>query len=126
MRARCATSRLQSARRSRGGDLIRTEHDLVPGREYLVFGLSVWRSEVWLEVESDGGFLYSVPLSEFDLVKGRPSRYWELRVESDGVTTLWPPELRTPFFHADLAEREPTAVAAFAKLKRQLEVEGDF
>lgn len=98
----------------------RTEHDLVPGREYLVFGLSFWNCELWVEVESDGGFLYSVPLSEFEIVNARPSKYWQLQREVDGAYTLWPLELRRPYFHADLADRVPAAVEAFAQLKLKL------
>lgn len=124
MRVRCKPSSVVPIRSARDYGSThaesRTEHDLVPGREYLVFGLSFWSGEVWVEVESEGGLLYSVPLSEFEILSGRPSKYWEIKRQPDGATTLWPRELTVPYFHSDLADGVPTANNAFAKLKLRM------
>lgn len=98
----------------------RTEHDLVPGQEYAVFGLGFWEGRAWVEIESDGGFLYSVPLSEFEIVDATPSSLWRIRAQPDGAITLWPPEFYEPYFHSDLADRKPEAVDAFKSVRERL------
>lgn len=98
----------------------RTQHDLVPGREYVVFGLGFYENQVWVEVESDAGFLYSVPLEEFSVVEPTVSRLWHVLIDSDNAARLLPPEFSSPFFHGDLADREPEALRTFASVRRQI------
>lgn len=92
----------------------------MPGQEYAVFGLGFWEGRAWVEIESDGGFLYSVPLSEFEIVDATPSSLWRIRAQPDGAITLWPPEFYEPYFHSDLADRKPEAVDAFKSVRERL------
>lgn len=101
----------------------RNEYDLVVGQEYVAMGLSFINAHVIVEVATQGGFLMPVPLRAFAIVSGRPSAHWEARVESEENFRLWPPAFYEPFFHSDLADREPTIVAEFNALRRLIEEE---
>lgn len=84
-------------------------------------GLSFSDDAVWVEIATEGGFLVSVPLKEFEIVSGKPSMFWEARVDSDNIFRLWPPSFYAPFYHSDLADREPDAVTDFDRVRKQIE-----
>src|SRR5713101_189436 len=96
----------------------RTEFDLVVGHEYVAMGFGFWDAKAWVEVATDGGFLLSVPLEEFEVVSGRPSSYWELRATDDGSVRLWPVSFYAPTYHSDLADRVPSVVQDFDRIKQ--------
>lgn len=86
-------------------------------------GLSVTSGGVLVDIATEGGFLMPVPLKAFDIVSGRPSSLWEARLDADGTFRLWPPSFYTPFYHSDLADREPAVVADFDATRRRIEEE---
>lgn len=102
---------------------LRTQYDLVVGQEYVAMGLSVSDGVIWIEVATDGGFLMPVPLKEFDIVYGKPSNLWEARVDEENTFRLWPASFYAPFYHSDLADREPAVVADFDRVREQIEEE---
>lgn len=125
MRLRCIrrTSHVGTLTIQAIGRSLRTEHDLVVGREYVAMGLTVTDGAVWIDVATDGGFLMPVPLTEFQIVSGKLSTLWDARVDGDGTVRFWPPSFFTPFYHSDLADREPAVVADFDRIRRQIEDE---
>src|SRR5690349_15124370 len=67
---------------------------VVVGRQYLVFAIRVLKGTIWLDILSESGYLYPVPLYLFNIIDGRMSRYWELRRYDDGDIVIQP----TSFF----------------------------
>jgi len=102
---------------------LRTEYDLVVGQEYVAMGLSVADAVVWIDIATEGGFLIPVPINEFEITSGRPCSLWEARVDEEGIFRLWPPSFYAPFYHSDLADREPRVVADFDRVRQQIEEE---
>lgn len=84
-------------------------------------GLSFFDNAVWVEIATEGGFLMSVPLREFEIVSGKPSIFWEARVDKDNTFRLWPPSFYAPFYHSDLADRDPHVVTDFDRVREQIE-----
>jgi hypothetical protein len=101
----------------------RNEYDLTIVQEYVALGLGFWDGRAWVEVTTEGGFVISVPLDQFEIVSGESSAFWELRVDADGSVKLWPPSFYRPAYHADLADREPGVVADFEQVREKLEAE---
>lgn len=101
----------------------RNEYDLVIGQEYVAMGLGFWDSQVWAEIATDGGFLMSVPLQEFEIACGTPSAFWVTRMDPDGTVRLWPPSFFEEGYQALLADREPRAVADFDRIRELIEAE---
>lgn len=88
-------------------------------------GIGHWDGELWVEVATDGGFLMSVPASELELVNGRPSALWELRLGEAGDFRLWPSSFYGEFYHSDLADRVDGVVKDFEKMRAALEREDE-
>jgi hypothetical protein len=86
-------------------------------------GLGFWEGRAWVEIAMEGGFVLSVPLTEFEIVNGTPSTYWEARTDKEGTVRLWPPSFYQKTYQADLADREPSAVADFEQVRELLEAE---
>jgi len=102
---------------------LRSEHDLLVGREYTAMGLGFWDGVAWVEIATEGGFLMSIPLTEFEIVEGSASAFWTARVDRDGTVRLWPPTFYEGTYHSDLADLEPGAVSDFARVRAMIESE---
>src|SRR5690606_23244005 len=81
-----------------------TDYSLHVGDEYTVLGLSFWSGVVWFEVALSMRTLVSVPAILFEVVSGRPSSHWDLRLNPDGSVLLWPVLFYRPCFHDLLSE----------------------
>ena len=86
-------------------------------------GLGFWEGQAWVEIATEGEFILSVPLAEFEIVNGTPSAFWDARMDDDGTVRLWPPSFYQATYHADLADREPSVVADFERMREMLEAE---
>lgn len=86
-------------------------------------GLGFWEGRTWVEIATEGGFVLSVPLAEFEIVNGSPSTFWVARMDDDGTVRLWPQSFYQETYQADLADREPSAVADFERVREMLESE---
>lgn len=99
---------------------------IVPGKEYVVFGIKMLGGEPWLEIidpDTHPGYLYGVPLILFEFVDSRVSALWEARVSKGGELKLAPPSLLQDYYHDDLFEGVPEVVDDFLCVREQLEKE---
>lgn len=104
---------------------------VVPGREYLVLGLIFDFSDqsdgrgAWADVlmEPEIPTVISVPLCLFEPVDPKVSRYWEIRVCTDGLVKFWPPSFFREYYHSDLSDRDPETVKDFWITHTLLEAE---
>jgi hypothetical protein len=90
------------------------------GREYMAFGLRLWGSGAWADIEVDAGYLVSVPLCLFEVVDGKVSEMWKIRMHDDGDIDLLPEAFHSQYFHDDLIEGVASARMSFNEVKRQL------
>lgn len=93
------------------------------GKEYIVFCLEVLDGMAWVHFDSGSNRLSIAPLCLFEVIDGRVSQYWELRLWKDNNVLLRPPSFYKEFFHDDLAEGVPEIVAEFQKVRTLLEAE---
>ncbi len=101
----------------------RTPHDLISGSEHVAMGIGFWDGIAWVEIATEGGFLMSIPITEFEVVRGSPSRFWEMKVDADGTVRLWPPSFYQGTYHSDLADLAPEVVRDFERVREQIEQE---
>ena len=101
----------------------RNEYDLIIGREYIPMGLGFWDGQVFAEIATEGDFMLSVPLLEFELVSARPSALWAARIGEDAAFRMWPPSFYARDYHSKLADRVPDVVADFERVRAELEDE---
>jgi hypothetical protein len=131
MRLRCIKSRLDERKAAAMGLEVSRGQDfhLTSEKEYLVIGLQfstntkIHGTGVWVHLVSDYGHLTWAPISLFEVVDPRVSRYWEIRMTTPGVVTLWPALLYTEFFHEDLADGQSVKVREFQRLQELLKAE---
>jgi hypothetical protein len=90
------------------------------GRLYVVYGLRLWGSGVWIDIESDVGYLVTVPLCLFELADGRLPAIWAARVDEDGDIALLPEAFHAAYFMSDLADGRPEAWRELAHVKALL------
>lgn len=98
------------------------------GREYLVYGLHLWRSIPFVYVLTSTEVtihLTNVPLSLFEVTDERVSRFWKVRHWPDGDVTLWPTSLYQDYYIEDLFDGKEVIVQDFQRLRRVLEAEAD-
>jgi hypothetical protein len=95
------------------------------GKEYIVYGISILRGIAWIELASDTGYLYSVPLFLFEITDERVSKYWKVRMDKDGDLMLWPSSFYIKFYHDDLAEGVPEIVEDFNKIQSLIKTEAE-
>lgn len=99
---------------------------VVVGREYLVLGLSFgvppMAAGVWVDIlmEPDIPTLIQAPLCLFEITDPRVSRFWEIRVSGEGVTTLCPASFCQESYHERLSDRVPEVVEDFWRTHRLL------
>jgi hypothetical protein len=90
------------------------------GKTYLVYGLRTWGAGIWVDIETDAGYLHIVPLALFEIVDGGVPQIWEIRVDEDGDCSLSPRAFQDPYFIDDLVEGKPQAVMEFRHVKAVL------
>jgi hypothetical protein len=111
------------------GFLRNQDFHITPGKEYVVFGLTVVIEPGYpgrgLRVEhlTDYGNLVGTPICLFEILDGTVSQYWQTRVREDGTVTLWPPTFYREFYHDDLSDGEPDVVEDFKRVKELIEAE---
>src|SRR5262245_27003672 len=77
---------------------------LAVGAIYMVLGVNCqvgYYAGTLLQLPGD--YVHFVPLCLFNVVDGRPSRYWEARKFGDSCLMLWPAEFYADYFHDDLS-----------------------
>lgn len=90
------------------------------GELYRAYGLRLWGAGSWIDIESDGGYLVSVPLCLFEFVDGAVPPTWVARVDAEGDLALLPPAFHEPYFIDDLSEGKTEPRAAFAAAKAEM------
>jgi hypothetical protein len=97
-----------------------------PGKEYLVYGLSlpqnstVYGRVLLCEVIDDDGNLISTPIDIFEVTDRQIPAIW--RAESrDGSFFLWPETFLRKFFFDDLSEGDPETIDAFRVVREAIE-----
>jgi len=99
------------------------------GEEYLVLGLqfqinsTLFGTGVVIQFINDDGHIGFAPLYLFEIIDGRPSKYWEARFWEDGSLTLWPTSFYREYYHDDLSEDVPEVVEDFKRVRALLESE---
>ena len=93
------------------------------GKEYVVFCLEIIDGMAWVNFDSGSNRLSIAPLCLFEVIDGRVSRYWELRIWEENKILFRPPTFFKEFFHDDLAEGIPETVMEFHKVRSMLEAE---
>ncbi len=99
------------------------EFPVVLDRKYLVFGVRFWGQAAWVDIESDAGYLITVPLCLFRIVDGIVSALWEVRLDADGDLSFLPPSFYQEYYMDDLIEGVPEVVKDFWRVKALLEDE---
>lgn len=93
------------------------------GAEYVVFGLRVFAGAPWVDILSESGYLYPVPLCLFEIIDNRLSRYWTIKMYEDGDIILQPPSFFRDYYHDDLIESNKEVLQDFARVRDLLEQE---
>jgi hypothetical protein len=92
------------------------------GKEYLVLGVetfvrsSMWGNSTAIQYMSDYEELAFAPLLLFEIVDGRVSGHWEMRMGENGSITLWPPSFYKEFYHDHLSDGVPDVVKDFGEV----------
>jgi hypothetical protein len=129
VRVKCTAERLSTDQQRRlGSELLRQEFHLTVGQEYLVFGLqfrfgSAGGVGVWIEYETELGYLGSAPLALFEVTDSRVSRFWEFAVAPDGTALLEPLSFRREYYFDDLSSGVESVLRDFEEVKRTLSTE---
>jgi hypothetical protein len=105
-----------------------SDFDITEGVTYLVFGMTIDMREnknsvCFIQILSNGGHLITAPLFLFDITDNRVSRYWELKISSEGFLTLWPPSFYREYYHDDLFEEVDEVVKDFNLVRKSMEDE---
>ena len=93
---------------------------VVVGTDYIVYGLDTYPEGTWVYLETELGYLASVPIVLFELIEASVPNDWSIRVTSDGDVTVGPEALFREHFLDDLSEQLPHAVRQFVEMKRAL------
>jgi hypothetical protein len=100
--------------------------NLIIGKEYIVYGLSILSGTPWIYILNNAEtYIYSEPLSLFEIIDSRVSKYWEIRTEDDGTLFFWPHSFFQPYYHDDLSEGIPEVVKDFQRVKELIDAEAN-
>lgn len=128
MRAKCISSTLSKEQeRDLGADVLSQDFHLIPGREYLVFGLQFrfggeGGTGVWVEYETELGYLSAAPIALFEISDPSVSKLWQLTV-SAGTAFLEPPSFKRDYYFDDLSSGIDEVRKDFAEVKRMISSE---
>ena len=129
MRVKCTAEKLSTDQKRRlGPELLSQEFHLTVGQEYLVYGLQFRLGGaggigVWIDYETELGYLGSAPLALFEITDPRVSRFWELAFAPDGTALLEPRSFRREYYFDDLSSGEESVLRDFQEVKRTLSTE---
>ena len=129
MRVKCIADKLSAEQvREQGPGLLSQEFHLRIGQEYLVYGLQFRFGGpggigVWIEYETELGYLGFAPMGLFDVVNSSVSRLWQFSVASEGTALLEPPSFRQEFYFDDLSSGVESVVRNFEAVRRTLSSE---
>ena len=100
------------------------------GNEYLVLGMLFATGEPfgigpWIQFKEDEGRFGQAPLSLFEIIDPRVSRFWEAVDWKNGVVGLGPPSFDRDFYMEDFMEGVPEIVEDFERVCRLMDSEFD-
>jgi hypothetical protein len=102
---------------------------ITEGKEYLALGLHFnintpgFGTGVAIQIFNDNRHIVFPPLSLFQIIDGRPSRYWVARLLENGSLELQPPSFNQEYYHERLSEYIPEIVEDFEGVYAMLESE---
>lgn len=99
--------------------------DVEIGKEYVVYCLEIIGGMVWVDYDSGTERMSISPLCLFEVIDGRVSKCWELRLTEEGNVLFRPPSFYQEFFHDDLAEGVPEIVSEYQRVRALLEQEAN-
>ncbi|CAM3723034.1 hypothetical protein POKO110462_17115 [Pontibacter korlensis] len=106
---------------------INQDYHVTIGKLYLVYGVQINADgSRYIDYFSDSGNLAQAPLEFFDVIDGKVSKYWQLKIWSSNDVTLWPAIFYQDYFHDDLSEAVEEVVKGFEEIKNLLEEEQNF
>lgn len=133
MIVKCLTAYPDENQLQRLGPGFLRNHDIyvTVGREYVVLGLTINVDSLtmgigaWIDVlmEPDIPTVIPVPLCLFEIIDPKVSRYWEVRVLSEGFVIFEPPSFSRKSFLENVSDRIPEAVEEFWHVYSLVETE---
>lgn len=129
----CTATELTPEQKTRLGTAFPREQArlLKKGIRYPVLGLQydvgsiLWGTGAWVQLPVAADRMVIAPLYLFEVVDGRPSRHWEIKLWEDGAITLWPFSFYKPYYHGDLEAGVPEVVEDFASVVEEVLAEID-
>jgi hypothetical protein len=110
------------------GTFSKVEYYVTPGREYFVYGVTIFLGIAWYYIIDDVGNAWPIwyPCSMFEVVDGRLPASWLLgyfRFDREvQETVLSFPEWASDFhFYERLTDLDPTTVATFERRRKEVE-----
>jgi hypothetical protein len=105
--------------------LIKQDFHLDIGGDYLVLGLYIQlNGAIMIDCLNKYGHLGNYPLDLFEIIDGRASKYWHMKVHESGEISFLPKEYYdNEYFHDDLSEDVPEIIMQFQDLLRRLNFE---
>ncbi len=101
------------------------------GKEYVVLGVAFhinlpgFGTGVQIQFHDDDGNLAFAPLFLFEIIDGRPSRYWVAQFYEDGRFKIQPLSFYKEYYHDDLSEGREEVVEDFNRVRKLLEAESE-
>ncbi|MEM7086259.1 MAG: hypothetical protein AAF489_08765 [Bacteroidota bacterium] len=90
--------------------------------EYLVYGLTFTPNSNYAQIYHNNN-LISVPMSLFEIIDDRVSKYWVIKQNEEGTIFLWPEEFFKEYFHDDLSEGVSEIVRTFKNVQEKMNLE---
>lgn len=130
MRVKCISTYPTSINIEKLGDFFTNQKfGVTINNEYIVIGISFhinlpgFGTGVQIQFFNDDDNLAFAPLSMFDIIDARPSRYWNARFYDDGSLEFQPPSLYRKYYHDDLSDGIPNIVDDMMHIRKLLEEE---
>lgn len=131
MRVKCLNRELTEEQRLlfKVPPLFRSVYQILIGKEYLVLGISfevnspVHGNTALLEIVDDAGLCLSIPAALFEIIDGKCSSFWEVKIYGDVAVTMWPPEFYETYFHDKLSDHDPETRKVFESVLKKMKAE---
>jgi hypothetical protein len=131
MKVRCIQTEINKDKKSLFG--IDADFDpcfqITIGKECTVFGISIIHGKsgysglVMYEILDDvRSYCISMPHCLFEIIDGRASSYWEIRINNEDIT-IWPEDFFCDYFFDDLSDGEPLARKKFNEILKKMQNE---
>jgi hypothetical protein len=124
----------EDGREPRAGISSDTVFPVTVGKEYVVYGWTVWRGYPWYYLADDNHSYYPVwhPAALFEVVDGRLSRYWVYgyhravsSYDRDAPVVAFREWAEDPVFYDRLTDGDAQAVATFRRYQALMEQEAE-